>query len=53
MSQRSHDYHMASLSHSLQIIIMVIFAFLIGAVYFDLGGKKVSSESLNNVIYDR
>ena len=44
---------MTSLSHSLQIIVMVIFGFLIGAVYFDLGGKKVSSESLNNVIYDR
>ena len=32
---------------------MVIFALIIGIVYFDLGGKRVSLESINNVITDR
>ena len=38
---------------STQIIIMVIFALIIGIVYFDLGGKKVPLESINNIITDR
>jgi ATP-binding cassette subfamily G (WHITE) protein 2 len=41
------------LSLYFQIIIMVIFALIIGIVYFDLGGKKVPLESINNVVTDR
>ena len=40
-------------SFLIQIIIMVIFAVIIGIVYFDLEGKKVSLDGLNNIITDR
>lgn len=36
-----------------QVIVMMIFALLVGVIYFDLDGKTLSENTLHNVISDR
>lgn len=36
-----------------QVIVMMIFALLVGVIYFNLDGKSLSENTLQNVISDR